>query len=729
MEFTNFINIIKRQKYALLAIPLLVMILTFVLVRRQPNTYESHGRIAAGVVDGSQSFLNKDNTQESKITQTFSNLIQVLQLKTVYDEVSYQLILHDLTTDTPFKKQSKLLSELNTEAKRHAVTVFSQLYRRRQPLALSDNDQNGLNEVIKSMHYDYESLRGKTKVWRLENSDYIDIGYESENPMLSAFVVNTLSAEFISYYTYINQQNGVKAIDFLGALLKEKKDSLDNKMQELKIFKIKNRVLNLNEQAKSLYGQMADFETRRELTQKDVESNTGALRSIDSKFNSQDRQYLDSKLTQINQDILSTQEQLDAANDGYIKSGFNGEYQQRIDSLKAKLSEQINKSTDKFILNPLSAKDNLVMQKLKIGVDLDLAKNSIKSYDGEIAKLNQKFDMLVPNEAVIQAYEEDINVASQEYIEILKKYNQANMDLNSAAHLKQIETASPGELQPSKKMVLVILSGLVTFVLYIVVLFVLFYIDNSIKVPAELADKTNIPVLGYLPLIRSSYLDVKQLWDNTAEQPVSREFKNLLRSLRYEIDMCLYGGRLLAVTSIAPGEGKTLFAISIASAYLMVNKRVLIIDGNFNNPSVTDITSPVYFIEEYLTGRLQAAGIAGTRSISVLGNRGADTSLFELAGEAVVRERLLELKDHFDIIIIETPDLYKMNQTKEWLEVCDRVIAVFEAGKTLHNAEIQQVEFLRSLKQKFAGWVLNKVSNEKVQVKEKRSFFMKKAVA
>src|ERR1700749_3592274 len=108
MEAGNFINILKRHKYALLAIPLLVMLLTFVLVRHQPNTYESKARIAAGILDGSQQFLaSKDNQDETKINQQFSNLLQMLQLKTVVDQVSYLLMIHDLTSDDPFRKPSK----------------------------------------------------------------------------------------------------------------------------------------------------------------------------------------------------------------------------------------------------------------------------------------------------------------------------------------------------------------------------------------------------------------------------------------------------------------------------------------------------------------------------------------------------------------------------------------------------------------------------------------------
>lgn len=727
MEAVNFINILKKHKYALLAIPLLVMLLTFVLVRHQPNTYESRARISAGIVDGSQ-FLNKENQGETKVNQQFANLLQVLQLKTVVDQVSYLLMIHDLTSDSPFRKPSKLMHELNADARNHAVKVYTEMYKTRQPLSNADPDQAGLISLIKSMGYDYQSLRSKLKIWRVEASDYIDVGYESDNSALTAYVINSLCSEFINYVTASNMQNGSKAIDYLGALLKEKKDALNDKMLQLKEFKIKNHVLNLNEQAKSLYGQMADFETRRELTEKDIASTTGALNDIDSKFSTGSRQYIEGKLTDLNLDIVNTQKQLTALNSEYIQSNFDPEVKQRLDSVREKLAEQINQSTDRVMLNPLTAKDNLLAEKLKLSVDLQLAKNSTKSLEEQISKLDHKFDLLVPNEAVIQAYEEDINVASQEYIEILKKYNQTSMDLNSASKIKQIEVAPPGALQPSKKMVLVILSGLVTLVVYIVVLFALFYFDESIKVSSELANKTNIPVLGYLPLIRASHLDVKQLWEQ-AGIPVNPEFKNLLRSIRFELDMVMYGGRILAVTSMQPGEGKTLFTISLASAYLMVNKKVLVIDGNFTDPAITEITNTKYYIEDYLTGKAAFANSDHRGEVHVLGNKGIDTSVMEINNEQVVRQKLLQLKDHFDIVIIEIPELVRMNLAKEWIEVADRVVGVFESNRSIRRGEQDHITFLKTLDNKFTGWVLNKVTNERVKVRKKKGFFNKKAKA
>src|SRR6202012_6069836 len=163
--------------------------------------------------------------------------------------------------------------------------------------------------------------------------------------------------------------------------------------------------------------------------------------------------------------------------------------------------------------------------------------------------------------------------------------------------------ATPGVKQPSKKLIIVILSGVVSTVIYLLILFILFYLDDSVKDPDDLADKTDERVLGALPVVRSSLIDLQKLWNvdqglhsgsdygetqrligpqNVELQAIraaknntgtaNTEFKKLIRSTRFEINMALTGGRNLVITSLNGEEGKTLVALSLVSAFQMMNK-------------------------------------------------------------------------------------------------------------------------------------------------------------
>lgn len=710
MDFSKFLQLLYRLRLLLILIPVSTVIITYFLTRNLADTYSSRARIATGIADQSQQFLdNGNNTQESKINQDFNNLIQTMRLKKMLDQVSYKLILHDLTNIKPFRKPGKLLQTFTADAKKHAAEVYAMHADSLSELSLINGDEKGLYKVLKSMKYDDESILSKLAVYRVENSDFIDVQFESENPDLSAFVVNTLCAEFINYYSSVVKENQHKAVDFFGKLLQEKKNALNTNMDELKYYKIKNHVLNLNEQAKSLYAQMADYETRKESARKNIEAYTGALKNLENKFAPRDRKYLESVSTQINADIVGTKDQMRFLNENYIQSGFDEKYKKRIDSLRTVLTSQLNQSTDNNIFNPLAAKQSLVSEKLQMEMDRDIQINSVSSIDKELVRLTAKFNSLVPHEAEIQTYENAIDVSGKEYLEILNKYNQTSLTSSLTFKIRQIQLGLPESALPSKKMLLVILSGIISFVFSLVVLFILFYLDNSIQHPKDLANRTAMPVLGHLNLLGGSVINFKNIWDKSNQTEDIIEFKNLLRSIRFEIDNDLDKKKILAVTSLKKGEGKSFFAISLAYACAMTNKKILLIDGNFQDSYITQTVKSELFIEDYFNNSKTIDQIISTDKISVLGNKGKEASLFELAGEATIEQRMNLLAENFDIIIIETAPLDALNKSKEWLLFADKIVSVFAIGQSMTEEQENHVDYLKSLHGKFIGWIVNKV--------------------
>ncbi|MDB5111845.1 MAG: family ATPase, partial [Mucilaginibacter sp.] len=675
----------------------------------QPNQYTSQARLATGIADQTQKVIIAGiDPQESKINQDFSNLIEMIRSKRNLDQLAYKLIIHDLTNKEPYRKPSKLFSTLNASARHHALLTYTELYNKRQPLSLFNADQNGLYRLLVSMEYDDQSILKMLSVYRVQSSDYIDVQFDSENSDLSAVVVNTLCSEFINYYTLLMRDNQKKALDFWKDQLQAKQDTLNVRMASLKAYKIKNHVLNLDEKAKSLYGQIADFETRREEVQKNIQATRAAINNIDKQFDPTDRKYFESSKVAISQQILSAKSQLQNLNDEYVQSNFNPKYKLQIDSLNKVVSGQIQQLSDKYVLNPLSTKESMVDQKLALQIQNELAKHSTESIDKELSRLNTEFNALVPHEGTIQVYENAITVATQEYLENLQKYNQTNVTSKLSTQLRVVDSAEPGILQPSKKMLLVIISGLVSFVFCILVLFVLFFFDNTIKTPVELANRTKLPVLGYANLLSNQKLDLKEVWNN-ASGVRTKQLRNLIQSLRFEIDNALANDKILLITSLEKAEGKTFIATNLAYAYASINKTVLLIDGNFYDPGITKFTQTKYYLEDFLNDKIDDSFLSANTKIKILGNHGQDMSILEITSKENLIEKFERLKANFDMILIEASSLDTLNKSKEWMLVADKILTVFEAGKNINENHKQNIAYLESLNGKFIGWTLNLV--------------------
>ena len=194
-------------------------------------------------------------------------------------------------------------------------------------------------------------------------------------------------------------------------------------------------------------------------------------------------------------------------------------------------------------------------------------------------------------------------------------------------------------------------------------------------------------------------------------------YKDLLRSIRFELEQEMQENKILTITSIAPDEGKTFVALSLAYAYTMAKKKVLLIDGNFDDPSTTDITNAGYFIEDYINDTISLSTILQEDGITVMANKGEDVSLFELCSEHEVRRKFDILKSAFDIVIIDASSLDNLNKSKEWIVIADKVISVYEANKSISAKKDLQINYLRELDKKYIGWILNKVQGHKSRLK------------
>jgi succinoglycan biosynthesis transport protein ExoP len=102
-----------------------------------------------------------------------------------------------------------------------------------------------------------------------------------------------------------------------------------------------------------------------------------------------------------------------------------------------------------------------------------------------------------------------------------------------------------------------------------------------------------------------------------------KNFKELIRSIRFEIDQELRGEKVLAITSLDQQEGKTILAISLAYSYSMINKKVLLIDGNFSNPTVSQTAQPKVYLEEFFKNNPDNYDTLPAYT-NVMGNRGGD---------------------------------------------------------------------------------------------------------
>ncbi len=716
MNIKAFLKLLNRYKWILILVPITAVVITFFLVENLPQEFNSEAQIATGIIDQSKQVVvnGNQNMDYFKTSQQFSNIIERMKMRRIMSRLSYQLILHDLENPkSSFKPYSKKLDSLSSAQRLEVIAQYKEKLKKNEVLSIAANyGKYQLYDIISSMDYDKGGIEKKLYIYRPDGSDFVNVSYTSNHPDLSAFVVNTLSTEFIRSYGSDVNANQNSSIELLDSLLKKKELSMNQKNASLKDFKMKNGVLNLDKQSETVFNQISQNEDIKAQAIREIQSNQMAIADINRKLRSNDISSGGSS-TVDNKTIVNIKNQLKIANDAYIDGNFKLVHKMRVDSLTRILDRLSARMSDDNVTNPQASRQALIQQRLALETSVSQAKGSIRSIDNQLAVLKAKYNTMVPFDAGIQNYERDAELATKDYMTALDTYNQNRTEQNIALKLQIAQLGLPGPALPSKSILYIALAGVSSFSICFLGLVVMFLLDHSINSSKQLQTATKSRVLGSLNHMKNNDLTIRSLWKDHEHNPEFAVYKDLLRSLRFEISSAFAkdNTKILGVTSLKANEGKSFIASSLAYAFAMMGSKVLLIGGQVN---ATNSDSKELAINQDFEAFLVKREIQTEDLITVMNKNSTQTSLLEMQNAVTLRSGFEILRKEFDVIIIDINPLSDINIAKEWLLFTETNIAVFEAGNTITDQDRELVDYIKE-QPGFLGWVINKVKLENVK--------------
>jgi len=723
MDITRFFKLLKRYSWILILLPVIAAVITYSLSKNLPKEYKSDVQISTGLVDQSKQLTSQSQNDYFKTSLQFSNIIERMKMRKISSILSYNLIIHDLENPrTTFRKYSPKIDSLSAAQKAEVIQMYKQKLISKSPITVYDNKgKYKLYDILGSMGYDEASFAKKMNISRPDNSDFVNIEFISENPLLSAYVVNTLATEFITNFTqdvYANQNTSIALLD---SLLKKKELEMNSKNSALKEFKMRNGILNLDAQSAGVYAQISQYEERKAAAIRDIQANLGAISAIDSKLRGgggDTKVNLNATSVIDNTAILNIKNQLRVANDRYIDGNFKPSDKKRVDSLQIVLNAQSSKAMDNGGgtiggSSGITVRQSLLQQKTSLEISTEQIKNTIASIDRQLATLKGQYSSMVPYDASIQNYTRDAEAATKDYMAAVDRTNQGRNEQNTGIKLGIAQIGLPGAEQPSKSIVYVVMAGAATFMLCFVGLVILFLLDRSIYGPSQLAKVVGSPVVGTLNFVKGDVKEPRAIWKDDGTNENFNIYKDLLRSLRFELDKSLTdsNAQILGITSLNNGAGKSFLSSSLIYAFAMTGKKVLLISGEqeATDKPISQKLIPSEFFETFLVKKeIQTEDL-----ITVFNSRANNSSLLETQSAQNLNIGFNVLRKEFDFIVIDVNSLAEMNKAKEWLSFTDKSIAVFEYGSEVHESDKAYIAYIKN-HPGFIGWVLNKVKEKAV---------------
>jgi len=230
--------------------------------------------------------------------------------------------------------------------------------------------------------------------------------------------------------------------------------------------------------------------------------------------------------------------------------------------------------------------------------------------------------------------------------------------------------------------------------------------DKTIQTPADILRQTDLPILGTTTSSRT----VKPAL--FAEQIASD-----YQTIRTNLGLLYNGGmpKRLVVSSPGMREGKTTFAVNLATSLAKSGKKVLLIDGDLRKPDIghmLNVLNNTSGLQNVLLGE-DPNGIVCVLPSSGLHVLAANPrytgDAYELLTSSTASEQMERLGREYDHLIVDSPPALAFPDALVWAKLTDAVILVSFAGQTTAPDLKEAKERFARIRARILGAVVSNV--------------------
>lgn len=733
MDLIYFFKVLLRRKWIIIGVSLIAVLVAFIFLFYKMPLYVSKAQYSTGfttekvrVVDGSSGI--DIYTADVK----FNNAIETFKSPQVVNIIAYKLLLHDLVY--PEKSYRKLSNRQKETAvfkavnKDTAIKTLTAALSANRLLASETSKEKVLLEYVKLCRYDYESMLDYLTVERVGGTDYLDITFRSENPNLSALVVNEMGGEFLNYYKNLSSQRTEENALDIKKMVSSQQDRIDSLNKQLYNEKVKQGSIDPVSLSTSAMETVKELETKLAEEKSKQNEHFNRKKYLIDNLNTLQAGMSASLSNGNNSDIIALTNKKNDLVAEYVKRGSNDPLMQKqIDDLRNEISLKSNIGGSRNSVLRQKQIDDLKTQINEEEAMLNAANSTVEDYSLRIRKYTGLANTApVGSDVTISGIQSKIDIQNKQLGIVLDKYNQAEGLVKDDPTTNFIQTAigQPAIDPESKKTLLtMLLAGMSMFFLTCVIFLLIEIFDDRLRTPQLFKKQLGIDNLNILNKVPLKKISEQQIIFNDYEgRKFENEilFKNNIRKLRYEL---LKGpNKIYLVTSTQTNTGKSTIIESLAASLVLSKKRVLIIDMNFDHNSVTQKYSPDCLIEEVAKKINYNTPLGGQKiwsdtdkdGMSVIGCKDSHLTPSEVLFKLDLKEFFTLLKNHFDFILIEGSAINNFADSQELSEYADALITVFSAEAAINKADINALNFIVSLNEKGTIMILNKVLKENI---------------
>jgi polysaccharide biosynthesis transport protein len=413
---------------------------------------------------------------------------------------------------------------------------------------------------------------GALAVDPIQNSRLVRLSVDNADPALAAKIANTTAQIFVSLGQERRIESSSYAKTFLEDQIKQMKGKLEDSERRLNQYSQQKQILSLDEKSNVINQTYLDY--------------AGALAKMEQERIKYESLYEEAKRSpELAVSAIDTKTVVPLKE---LKAKLEIEYQQGLRIYKPDFPKM------QAIKAQLLEVDSQIKSELASSVGV--IKAHLDAVTAQETQLRQKLSNTRKEVLVSQDNSIDLNLLKREadtnrqlYDSLLERLKQVNVSSNLTTNNLSIVDAAAAPLFPYKpNLQSNLLAGLgIGLFLGLCLVFLLEYLDDSIRFPDMVERVLGVPLMGVIPVGDKKRSDMGSIAFDVHTEPRS-SMAEAYRSVRTALQFSTSHGapRRLLVTSTTRDEGKSTTALALAINFAQMGNHVLLVDGDMRNPSI-----------------------------------------------------------------------------------------------------------------------------------------------
>jgi len=564
----------------------------------------------------------------------------------------------------------------------------------------------------------------------IEMTRLVSVSCRNRNPENSAKIINTLFDKLIEFNLAAKTRSSMEASEFIGKQIRDMRNSLAQKEQELQSYGKKKDLFYLSRSDSTVVEKFSDLNkafTRAQINRVNKEAKYKELKGM--KFEDYPDVKQDSLISNLKADYSKLESEYQKKSQIFKKS-----YPQmkQMESQMKSIRDRIKKETRAKALKILKeAQTNYLMTKK----EEDSLKGLLNKQKGTM--ITSKTNAIYYNSLQIE-----VNTMRRLLDYLVKKQKESlltsKMEGLQTTNIRIIDRAEVPKFPMSSRTTRSIIMALFFGAgLGIGLIFLFDFLDKTLKNPEDVKTFLNLPTLGIIPSstgksglsyysyhygskkkaeTKGTIKNIELINFRDPESPFSEHYRSIRTSIQLSTPKS--PPRIISISSALPSEGKTVTVTNMAVSFAQLGKKIVIIDADLRKPRVHKIfkIKNTIGLSTFLTGRAKLSDIllkTHIRDVFVIPSGPIPPNPAELLDSEVMSLVLKKLLEKVDFIFLDTPPLIGIVDPILIGKHSDGMILVNWGGKTKTDILKKAKDEIDRFGVRILGVVLNKIDFKK----------------